>query len=77
VDNQALEAALSAARDQSQRFDEATTPINQAIDQMEALVTSAARGQQSRGLRRARRSAGISRRRGCIYGGGDMKSRRG
>jgi Domain of unknown function (DUF4337) len=44
VDNQTLEAALSAARDQSQRFDEATTPINQAIDQMEALVTSAAAG---------------------------------
>jgi hypothetical protein len=36
-----LESALSAARDQSQAFDEATKPINQAIDQMDALLTSA------------------------------------
>ncbi|HYA87788.1 MAG TPA: DUF4337 family protein [Nitrospirota bacterium] len=42
IDNTALEAAVRAARDQSQAFDEATKPINQTIDQMDALVTSAA-----------------------------------
>jgi hypothetical protein len=42
IDIPALEAALRAARDQSQAFEEATKPINQAIDQMDALVTSAA-----------------------------------
>ena len=44
VDNLALEAALRAARDQAQAFDEATKPINQAIDQMDALITRAAAG---------------------------------
>jgi len=42
IDGAALEAALRAARDQAQAFDEATKPINQAIDQMEALVTRGA-----------------------------------
>lgn len=42
IDDRALEAALRAARDQTQVFDEATKPINKVIDQMDALVTSAA-----------------------------------
>jgi hypothetical protein len=42
VGNPSLEAALRGARDQAQAFDEATKPINQAIDQIEALVTRAA-----------------------------------
>ena len=42
IDNSTLEAAVRAARDQSQVFDEATKPINQAIDEMDALVSSAA-----------------------------------
>ena len=42
VDDPSLEAALRAARDQAQAFDEATKPINQAIDQIDALVTRSA-----------------------------------
>jgi len=42
IDDTALGAAVLAARDQSQAFDDATKSINQAIDQMDALVTSAA-----------------------------------
>jgi len=42
VGNPSLEAALRGARDQAQAFDEATKPVNQAIDQIEALVTRAA-----------------------------------
>ena len=42
IDNAALEAAVRVARDQSLVFDAATKPINQAIDNMDALVTSAA-----------------------------------
>ena len=38
VDNQSLDAALSAARDQAQQFDAATKPINQAIDKLDALL---------------------------------------
>jgi hypothetical protein len=41
IDDPALEAALRAARDQSQAFDDATKPINRAIDQMDLLVTGA------------------------------------
>jgi hypothetical protein len=44
VDNPALEAALRAARDQSLAFDEATKPVNRAIDQMDALVAGAGAG---------------------------------
>jgi hypothetical protein len=42
IDNPALDDALRAARDRSQAFDEATKPVNRAIDQMDALVTGAA-----------------------------------
>ena len=35
----ALEDALSAARDQAQAFDTATKPVNNAIDQLENLMT--------------------------------------
>ena len=38
VDNKSLEAALRAARDQSEAFDNATKPVNQAIDQIDALM---------------------------------------
>jgi hypothetical protein len=37
VDNKSLDAAILAARDQAQNFDIATKPINQAIDQLDAL----------------------------------------
>jgi hypothetical protein len=39
VSKKALDAALSAARDQAQSFDAATRPINNAIDQLDKLVT--------------------------------------
>jgi hypothetical protein len=42
VSNQALEGALRSARDQVQAFEAATKPINQAIEQMDGLVTRVA-----------------------------------
>ncbi len=39
VDNQSIEAALQVARDQTQEFDTATKPMNQAIDQLDALLS--------------------------------------
>ncbi len=42
IDNTALEANVRAALNRSQDFDEAAKPINQVIDQMDTLVTSAA-----------------------------------
>jgi hypothetical protein len=39
VSNKALEAALSAARDQTQTFDAATKPVNNAMEKLENLVT--------------------------------------
>jgi hypothetical protein len=39
VSDKALEEAVRAARDQAQAFDSATKPINQAIDQIESVVT--------------------------------------
>lgn len=38
VDFRSLDAALHSARDQAQEFDTATRPINQAIDQLDALL---------------------------------------
>jgi hypothetical protein len=38
VTDQVLEDALRAARDQAQAFDTATTPVNQAIDQLDGLL---------------------------------------
>jgi hypothetical protein len=42
VSSRMLEDALRAARDQSDAFDNATAPINKAVDQMETLLTRAA-----------------------------------
>jgi hypothetical protein len=38
VDNKSLDAAIHSARDQAQDFDTATKPVNQAIDQMDAIL---------------------------------------
>jgi len=42
IDDKELEASVRVAREQSQLFDEASKPINQTIDDMDALVMSAA-----------------------------------
>jgi hypothetical protein len=39
ISNQALEDALRDARDHAQAFDTATKPVNQAIDQMDGLLS--------------------------------------
>ncbi len=39
VDNRSLDAAVLAARDRAQAFDAATKPINQAIDQLDLLLS--------------------------------------
>jgi len=44
VDESALERALRLAKDQADAFDNATQPINQAIDRLDALLTAAASG---------------------------------
>jgi hypothetical protein len=41
VTNEQLETALRSARDQSQAFDDTTKPINQVVDQLDALVSGA------------------------------------
>jgi hypothetical protein len=38
VNQQSLEAALRGARDKAKEFDETTKPINQALDQLDALL---------------------------------------
>jgi hypothetical protein len=42
VNDKSLNAALKAAQEEARAFDEAIRPINQTIDQLEALVTHAA-----------------------------------
>lgn len=51
VDNKTLEAALRAARDQTEALDSATTPINQVLDKIDELVArySAAPGGSASG----------------------------
>jgi hypothetical protein len=44
VSPKTIEAALHAARDQADAFDAATKPINQAVDQLDALLGKAAAG---------------------------------
>ncbi len=39
VDDKLIEKALGEARDRTQAFDEATKPVNQAIDRLEELLT--------------------------------------
>jgi hypothetical protein len=39
VDNKSLDAALHSARDQTQEFDTTTKPINQAVDQLDLLLS--------------------------------------
>ena len=43
-----LDEALRAARDQAQAFDTATKPVNQAIDQLENLLTRQAASLQAK-----------------------------
>ena len=39
VSDATLKQAVSAARDQAEAFDKATQPVNQAVDQIDALIT--------------------------------------
>ena len=53
VDNQSLDAALHSARDQTQEFDTATRPVNQAIDLLDILLTRLLVMRQKSGTPRA------------------------
>ena len=58
VDTKSLDAAIHSARDQAQDFDTATKPINQAVDQLDALLGKLAMvRQKSQGPARADASA--------------------
>ena len=84
VNDQTLEAALGVARDQVQAFDLATKPLNQAIEQLEALLVRRdaclpppASPVPAASAAAAPRSAAILPQRACGIPPPVMKSRRG